>query len=519
MSFTDDLRTLIRARYPVIWVQTHEEERVLRYTLEVAQKPMGDEGKAPAKPLFLWSQSLGLEEVTSEGRKVVDAELVDSIAALQRICQEAKEESGRIFVMRDVHRFLSDTNPTYRFLRDAAHALRTSKATLVITSPLANLPTEVEKDVVMLDLPLPTAEELRVRLDEVLEGLDSKVERPKNGQVERILKAGLGLSEDEFAGAVKESLVRAKKVDPRIVLRQKEQIIRKSGVVELFSSVEGMDSVGGLDLLRGWGQQRALAFTDKASKYGLRYPRGLFLTGPPGTGKTLTAKALANYLGVPLLWVKSESIFGRFVGESEGNMRKAFNLADAVSPCILFIDEVEKLFAGSSAGASAGDSGVTRKVLGQMLSYMQEHTTPVFIVATSNDPHGIPPELMSRFDATFFVDFPQAQERLDILAIHLKKVKRDAKNYDLKALVQATEGFSGREIEQGVNEALFAAFSQGEGKTELSDQHLLAAFSQMTPISKSRRDEVNSMREWARSNARPASALNRLGAKRVEVEL
>jgi ATP-dependent 26S proteasome regulatory subunit len=517
MSFEDDLRTLVRARYPIIWVQTHEEERVLRYVLAVARNPTGADGKAPAKPMFLWSQSRGWEEVQPDGsRKVVDGELVDPIAAIQRVITEAEGESGRLFVLRDAHRFFSETMPFYRFLRDAAHVLRTSKATLVVTSPLANLPTEVEKDVVVLDLPLPTGDELRVRLDEVLEGLDSKIEHPKNGQVERILKAGLGLSEDEFAGAVKESLVRARKVDPRVIIKQKEQIIRKSGVVELFSSVEGLESVGGLDLLRDWIEQRALAFSEKAAKFGLRAPKGLFLTGPPGTGKTLTAKAAANYLGVPLLWVKADAIFGRYVGESEGNMRRVLKLADAVAPCVLFIDECEKLIAGSGGSQSAGDSGVARRVFGQLLSYLQERQTPVFTIATANDPLGLPPELVSRFDATFFVDFPQPMERADIIAIHLKKVHRDAKNYDLEELVRVTEGFSGREVEQAVNEALFTAFAEGK---ELSDQHLVGAFTRMTPISKSRRNEVEAMREWARVNARPASVVNRLGAKKAEVEL
>ena len=503
MSFTDDLRTLVRARYPIIWVQTGEEERVLRYVLEVAKDPKGD-GEAPGKPVFLWSQSKGLEEVASDGsRTVTDAELVDSIAGLQRVIEEAGEEAGRIFVMRDIHRFLTDTNPTYRFLRDAAHVLRVSKSTLVITSPVFSLPVELKTDVTGIDLPLPTAEELRVRLDEVMEGLDEKIERPKNGQVERILKAGLGLSEDEFAGAVKESLVRSKKVDPRIIIKQKEQVIRKSGVVELFSSVEGLESVGGLDLLRQWVEQRALAFSDRASKFGLRAPRGLFLTGPPGTGKTLTAKAASNYLGVPFLAVKADNIFGRYVGESEGNMRKVLNLADAVSPCILFVDEAEKFFAGSSGDAAAGDSGVARKVYSQLLSYMQDHQTQVFVIMTANDPLSIPPELMSRFDATFFVDMPQEQERADIIAIHLRKVKRDPKHFMLADLARVTDGFSGREIEKGVNEALFAAFAQG---SELATAHLLGAFRAMVPLSKSRRAEVEAMRDWAKVNATSASS-------------
>jgi len=526
VSFTEDLRVLIRARYPIIWVETYEEERVLRYVIEVANKPKGDDETAPPKEVVLWSQAVGTETIDAKGqRELLDGALAgEPITALGKFMADVRDEpgKGRIIVMRDMHRFFGDgpTMVTYRLLRDAANALRESSTTIVITSPFATIQSELVKDVMVVPLPLPTADELQVRLDEILEGVEGKIERPKNGQVERILKAGLGLSEDEFAGVVKESLVRSKKVDHRIILKQKEQIIRKSGVVEFFSSVEGLEAVGGLDLLRAWVHRRALASTEKAAKFGLSQKANLLLTGPPGTGKTLTAKATANHLGIPMLWVRSESIFGRFVGESEGNMRRVFDLANAVAPCVLFIDEGEKLFAGSSAGASAGDSGVTRKVLGQLLTYLQERTAPVTVILTANDPFGIPPELMSRFlSGTFFVDFPQPEERLDILNIHLKKVKRDPKNYDLKALVAATDGFSGREIEQGISEALDIAYAEGEGKTELANRHILAAFDGMTPISKSRRAEVEAMRDWAKSNARPASANNRLTSKKVGVDL
>jgi ATP-dependent 26S proteasome regulatory subunit len=509
MSFTEDLRTLVRARYPVIWVQTHEEERVLRYVLEVATHPKGTES-APAKPLFLWSQTKGLEEVRSDGtRSVVDAELTgDASMAMQRVIQECEQEEGRIFILRDVHRFFGDgpEKVAYRFLRDAAHALRSSHSTLVITSPVSNLPIEVEKDVVVLDLPLPTSEELRVRLEEVLEGLDSKVERPKNGQVERILKAGLGLSEDEFAGAVKESCIRAHKVDPHIIVKQKEQVIRKSGVVELFSSVEGLESVGGLDLLRERVEEVAIAFTDKAAKFGARPDKGMFLTGPPGTGKTLMAKAAANHLGFPLLWLKGDAVFSKFVGESEQNMKRVQQLADAVAPCILFIDECEKLIAGATGGSETGDSGVAKRVFGSLLTYMQEHTTPVLVIATANNPLAIPPEMMGRFDSIFFVDMPQPQERADIFVIHLNKVRKNPKDYDMRALVEASEGFSGREIERVIDKALKAALKQDPDHPKLTTQHLLSALRRVQPLSKTRKVEVEEMRSWAKVNAEPASS-------------
>ena len=515
-AFEDDFRVLVRAHYPVVWIQTHEEERVLRIVSKVAS-----DGAIPVRPVFVWSRSKGMESVkaTKDGgyvRDTDDGELIDPIAALNKVMSDAETAPARIFILRDLHRFFNEADATYRFLRDAAHALRTSKTTLVVTAPVANLPVECEKDVVVVDLPLPTAEELRARLEATFVGLDAKVERPKNGTVEKVIKAGLGLTEDEFADAVKESIVRVGKADPKVIVKQKEQVIRKSGVVELYQTVESLDNVGGLDLLREWIQTRSLAFSDKAAKFGLRAPKGLFLTGPPGTGKTLTAKAAASFLNVPLLRLKGEGVFSKFVGESEQNLARVLKLADTVSPCVLFIDECEKFVAGSSGSESGGDSGVSRRVFGALLQWMADHTTPVLVVATANDPLGIPPEMMSRFDSVFFVDLPTVAERVEILRIHLERVGRKAASYDLESIAAMFEGYSGREIEKVLNEALFRAFSAG---AELSAEHFRAALATVLPLATTRKAEIDAMRSWSRTNAIPASKAAYASRKQAVVEV
>jgi SpoVK/Ycf46/Vps4 family AAA+-type ATPase len=215
----------------------------------------------------------------------------------------------------------------------------------------------------------------------------------------------------------------------------------------------------------------------------------------------MTAKAAASHLGVPLLWLKADAIFSKYVGESEQNVRRALQLADAVAPCVVLIDEVEKLLAGAG-GSGDHDSGVTKRVLGTVLTWMQEHTTPVMVLATANNPLGITPELMGRFDETFFVNLPNETERAAIFDIHLRRIGRDPLTFNLAELVRATPGFSGREIERALNEGLYSAFG---ADTELSTVHVVEAAKKVRPLSKTRREEIAQMRDWAERNARPAS--------------
>lgn len=516
-SFEETIRTLNRARYPIIWTVTHEEARALRSIEAVARNPNPTKN-APAIELYLWSASAGMQTVQrKEGKMVLvdeqpeatsPVEGIGAVISASRSPEINREGHGRIYVLRDLHKFLGEKdNLIYRLLRDAALALKESRVTMVITSPVANLPVELQKDVTVVSMPLPTAEELRYKMIDVLQPLiDNKAFKlPTNGAQEELLRAGLGLTEEEFGLALAESLIRNGKPDAKFIVRAKEQIVRKMGF-ELYQATEGLGDIGGLNVLKADLQQVGLTFTEKARKFGLRPPRGFFLTGPPGTGKTAVAKAAASTLGVPLIKVGAESVFSKYVGESEQNLSRLFQTVDAIAPAILFIDEVEKFLSGSAGSQAGGDSGVTRRVFGQMLSWMQDHTSPVIVICTANNPLGVPPEFGSRFDQTYYVGLPDVQARAEIFGIHIRKLGRDPKQHDIADYARISEGFNGREIEQAVNKALRAAFQDG---TELDGPHVIAAINGVKPLSKTRATEIQAMREWAEKNATPATSETR----------
>lgn len=499
-SFEDDLRNRVRARRAVLWVKTHEEERVLGIVRSIATVPIPGRDMKP-KALYLWSTSNGVEVVDGEGvlqrrPHPNNPNEPSPVGALQLALSSPKTDpDGAIWVFRDLHRFTTGEGSvqaiTVRLLRDAVERLATSKSTIIITSPSGKLPDELIKDISFIEQPLPTFAELGRVLDGVIAGVPGQVPVPQNGEREGAIKAGLGLTTAEFAGAVKESLIREGRVDAAVVVKSKEDIIRKAGLVEMHHPEEGLESVGGLDRLKQWVAGCVFSYSEKAHAFGVDPRRGLLLVGPPGTGKSLASKAISEELGVPLLVVSADQIFSKWVGDSEGKLRDILRLAETVAPCVLRFDEVEKML-------STDTSGVADKLQSVLLPWMQESKAPVLVVATSNDPMKVPPPLLSRMDAAFFVDLPSRREREEILAIHVKKKGRDPANYDIAGLASETAGYSGRELERVVREALYLAFPAGH---DLTDDDLRKAVRTMVPVSVSRRDDVEAMREWGRSNA------------------
>ncbi|OYT75045.1 MAG: ATPase, partial [Armatimonadetes bacterium JP3_11] len=261
---------------------------------------------------------------------------------------------------------------------------------------------------------------------------------------------------------------------------------------------------GGLDLLKEWLRKRRASLSREAREFGLPAPKGVLLLGVQGTGKSLSAKAIANLWGLPMLRLDVGRVFGSLVGASEANMRAAIRTAEAVAPCILWIDELEKGFAGVQ-GSGVSDSGTTARVFATFLTWMQDKRAPVFVVATANDVSQLPPELLrkGRFDEIFFIDLPTLPEREQIFAIHLRKRKRDPAQYDLKTLARATEGFSGAEIEQVVIAGLFTAFDAGR---ELTTEDMLDEVRHTVPLSVMMREEIEELRTWAQLRTRPASS-------------
>lgn len=494
MDVRKQIDVLIRARYSILYIVSWEEDRVEKTLRAIAQKR--------EKTMYTWSVTEGMVEAGGRG---TDPSTTGAVAALDF----ALEQSGpAIFVMRDFDPFLDDAR-VERKLRDVARAFRSSYKTLVLLSPVLKIPDHLEKDITVIDYPLPDQE----ALSGLLQGIVNQVADNPNIRVElddeqheAVVKAALGLTASEAEDAFAKAVVLNGRLGPEdieVVLTEKEQIIRKSGILEFHPSVERFATVGGLDALKEWLHKRGKAFSEKARVFGLPQPRGVLLIGVQGCGKSLTAKAVAQPWHLPLLRLDVGRVFAGFIGSSEQNMRRAMRLAESIAPCILWLDELEKGFAGmESSGFS--DAGTAARVLGSFITWLQEKTEPVFVIATANDISSLPPELMrkGRFDEIFFIDLPTASEREEIFRIHLRKRDRDPAQFDLGELADASEGFSGSEIEQVVISALYDAFDRSG---DLSQEDLVANIRDTVPLSETRAEEVDALRQWAENRARPAS--------------
>jgi hypothetical protein len=410
-----------------------------------------------------------------------------------------------IYVFLDIHRHFSPV--TVRLVRDTARAVRTTRKSVLFLSPHCQIPEELDKEVTLAVFQLPDRRQLEPALTEVVEevkllGLPADL---SDADRQGLLRAAGGLTFDEAQRAIRAAALADGGLTgqtARAVAASKSQVIRKSGILEYYHKCETAADVGGLANLQAWFRQRFPAFANTARYAGLPVPKGAMLVGVPGCGKSLSARALAGTWGVPLLRLDIGRIFGSIVGTSEANMRMAIQTAEAVSPCILWIDEIEKGFAGVS-GPAAGR--VAARIFGSFLTWLQDKLSPVFVVATANDIFRLPPELLrkGRFDEIFFVGLPRPAEREMIFRIHLAKRHRDPAAFDLPQLVQATEGFSGAEIEQAINDALFQAFHAGR---EVQTNDIRDAVGRSYPLSRTRARQITELTQWAEQNARPASA-------------
>lgn len=502
MAFKDELSILIRARYPYIWLVSHEESRVLRLIKEISK-----DLKTP-KTVISWSSTKGF----FDGDKLIDDTAADTSTAFRQITEKALAGEPLIYVFFDLHKLLEREAVTYRLMRDAFEALKRSKISVIIVGPEAKIPLELQKVITVLDVPLPKKEDLRPIVERVIKSTEAaagiEIGLPPNGQFDKALESLQGLTEAEAENVIARSIVAKRAIDIDELVREKEQVIRKSGVLQFYQHLEGMENVGGLGALKEWIRRRSLAFSPQAEKFGVRPPRGLFLAGPPGTGKSLSAKACAAYLKVPLLLLETARIFGQYVGQSEGQLTAALKTAGSVAPCVLFIDEMEKMFAGTTGPSS---SDVTAKLAGILLTWMQERpdgANKVLVIATANNVFGLPPELFSRFDATFWVDLPKPEERAEIFAVQIRKFGRSPKDFDLNALAGKSNGFSGREIEKVVAEGIYAALAENPSNPPaLGTAHLLAELGKAKPLSETRKADLDKLRDWGRANALPASLI------------
>jgi len=494
MAATDEIEVLIRAKYPILYIVSWEERRVEDAIYMVC--------RSLKRAVHVWSVTQGMKPpVPRPGSAPRTSSLAPELEVLAQL-HEAPESS--VFLLKDFHPYMKDYR-VVRLLRDLAARMRGRSQTLILLAPSLTLPQDLEKDVTVVEFPLPSAEDIEKTLDQVAEAVkDNKSVDPTLTAVmrERVVKSAQGLTMDEIESVFARSLVEKKRFDLDAILQEKKQIIRKSGLLEYYAPESGIGDVGGLELLKGWLDKRTKTFSDKAKEFGIPAPKGILLLGVQGCGKSLVAKAVAEHWSLPLLKLDVGRIFGSLVGQSEENIRKAIRTAESVSPCVLWADELEKGFAGVSSGVS--DSGTTSRVFATFLTWMSEKTKPVFMIATANDVTALPPEMLrkGRFDEIFFVDLPDEGEREQVFSIHLQKRKRDLKSFNLKALAKATDGFSGAEIEQVVVGALYIAY---DADRELQQKDLISEAKATVPLSVMMSEEIDELRTWAELRARPAS--------------
>jgi SpoVK/Ycf46/Vps4 family AAA+-type ATPase len=397
-----------------------------------------------------------------------------------------------------------------RRVRELAGYLKNSFKTLVIVGPTLQLPFELQKEVTVVEFDLPDQGELGDLLDrtlaEVNEATGRSLQVPAESR-ERILTAASGLTLNEAENVFAKTLVisgRLTEADLPIILSEKEQTIRKSGLLEYYHADADLHQVGGMDVLKDWLDKRSVAFEERAKQHGLPAPKGVLLIGVQGCGKSLAAKAIAGVWGLPLLRLDVGRLFNSLVGSSEENVRTAIRVAESVAPAVLWVDEIEKSMSGSQSSAYT-DGGTSARVLSTFLTWLQEKSSPVFVVATANSIEQLPPELLrrGRLDETFFVDLPDASERREIFRIHLEKRDRDATGFNLDRLADGTEGFSGAEIEQCVIAGLFDAYS---ANTPLTVEILERCAWDTVPLSRMMKEPIDRLREWAEGRARRASS-------------
>lgn len=507
-----EIDVLIRARYPILYIVSYEEERVEGVLADVAQRRQ--------KLVYTWSIASGFAQRGLQGKPSASGDPLQPLDQLKEVRDPA------LFIFKDYHPYLSD-HSVVRKLREVASLLQqTTYSTMVLLSPVLKIPVELEKDITVIEFPLPDSKELGLLLDRII----TEVTRSHNVRIqvdpptrEAILHSALGLTLKEAENVFAKVLVQDSALTPDdvpVILSEKKQIVRKSGLLEYHETEEKMSDVGGLENLKEWLNVRGLAFSEKAREFGLPAPKGILLLGVQGCGKSLCAKAVSTLWQLPLLRLDVGKIFSSLVGSSEENVRRAIQVAESVAPAILWVDEIEKAFSGVQS-SSFSDAGTMARVFGSFITWLQEKKAPVFVVATANNIQMLPPELMrkGRFDEIFFVDLPHVNERREIFRIHLQKRKRTPDNFNLELLSRASEGSSGAEIEQVIVSSLYEAFYK---QCELSTDIVIKSISETVPLSKTMSEEVERIRNWSEGRARKASKEDPLTApvreRRLEIK-
>ena len=481
-----------------LWTQAGRSYAQVRSALS----PSGPEADRLARAM---ASSLGGGDSAAAASTAIynTREPVQALANMESMTVEA------VFILKDFHRHMDDP-VVVRRLRDVGQKFAANRRTVIITAPEITVPAELAKLVEYFDLPLPD----RARLREIIHDMVVRLSKTYTLKLQLddagvdAMSANLrGLTEEEAERAISQALVTRYALCPESVtdvLEAKKQLLRHSGMLEFVEASDNMAAVGGLENLKHWLGQRRGAWEDSAREFGLEPPRGMIILGVQGCGKSLCARAVAGEWKLPLVKYDTSAVYDKFIGETEKRIRKVFQVAEGLAPCVLWIDELEKVFAGSGPDSASADAGVSSRLLASFLCWMQDRRAAVFVAATCNNVTVLPPELIrkGRFDELFFVDLPNQAERKQIFAIQVARRKRNPAEFDLDKAAFAAKGYSGAEIDAAVQGGLYAAYSE---KKQLTTQSLLDALAQTVPLSTTRAEEIQTLRQWAQTRAVPAS--------------
>jgi AAA+ superfamily predicted ATPase len=508
VSVRDEIRLCLRSRVTLIVLVTVEEQRAVQMLDEIRSS------RDAHSDLVTWDVA---DRFWSKADRALP-EAADPVTALDKIKEQAVKAPDRrdLYVLKDFHEFWDRDPRVRRKVRSLAQQLRLTGASLVVTTPSRTVPPELRDEAVIVEMPLPDEQALHQELDKLIRSDQVRSELTQEGR-NRMAQAALGLTLAQARRAFSKAYVRHKVLDDRgieLVQAEKKAAIRENRALEFYTPEDTPDDVGGLETLKGWLTLRERAFSAKAAGFGLPPPKGLALIGIPGTGKSLTAKMIGGLWRLPLLRLDAGALFGSLVGESEERVRQALALAETVAPCVLWVDELEKGFA-----AGGLDGGTSQRVFGTILTWMQEKTAPVFVVATANDVTALPPETLrrGRFDEVFFLDLPTEAERREIITVHLRKRRRDPALFDVYHLAKISDGHTGAELEQSVIDALHQAFAADR---DLCTDDIADAVRRAVPLSRSQREVIGRLRAWLREGrAQSASFAEVSAAEQAQVRL
>lgn len=512
MDDLEKLKHLVNSGHTCISIVTHEEPEALSLAKDLAMETKRD--------LLIWSAGFGVREgLLTTQPPVADTESPDPALVYftnleySDICgtqdqtgRRKKENKYPICVTLDMAPHLKD-NVTLRLMRDAIHKLTAVGGTLIMIDSTDEIPEVVKSHTVSIELSYPNEEEIEELIRSTLRSIHQKtpieIGITKNG-MKAIIRNLRGLTRRQAKKIIQSTVADDRRFDDddvNHVMAGKRQLLQGDGLLEYIETPLTIDEIGGMNNLKKWLNQRRDVFKDEAKDFGLTAPHGVLMLGVQGAGKSLCAKAIAAGWQLPLLRMDPGALYNSFIGQSEQNLRKAFRQAEQMAPVILWIDEIEKAFA--SASSQSSDGGLSKRMFGSLLTWMQDHKEPVFIVATANDIEALPPELLrkGRFDEIFFVGLPKPQARQKIFEIHLRKRKRDPEDFDLVALAQVADGYSGAEIEQAVISGLYNAFYANQ---ELTTEVLIKAVNESVPLSVTMAEKIQDLYAWAEGRCVPA---------------